>query len=69
MLQTHGSHGKVVTLLPSMVRARPSVLPEDGERGTVLLFTGVRQERLACDAAGADLTAADQDRLEEIARS
>lgn len=46
MLQAYGSDGNVVALVPSVVRSRSSVRAADGERGRIILFTGVRRERM-----------------------
>lgn len=50
MLQAYGSGENVVTFLPSMLRTRPSSDGTDGERGRVLLFTGVWRERMDVQA-------------------
>ena len=46
MLQAYGSDGNVVALVSSVVRSRSSVGSSEGERGRIILFTGVRRERM-----------------------
>jgi hypothetical protein len=65
MLQPNLPSDKIITLLPSMFRVRSSVTSSEGERGRVLLFTGVRYERrieptVSDGGADADLPRSDE---------